>query len=1077
MRNDTCGCCRPPAKPTPVKLDNRPGLSAIAYRVGTFSSFRQAMLQSIAGTPELAALRTRRSDDYAITILELWATVADILTFYQERIANEAFLRTANLRDSVLRLARLLDYQLRPGVAATAYLALTVEKDKQVQIPVGLRVQSVPGQDEKPQKFETLEAITADARLNRLRVLPAPVGVNPLAKGKTEAILTPGPDGLAVAEALAPGDHFLMFSQSAVEELTVREVRVEEDWLILAWSTPIQGTSWSVTSKTFKFTRMFRLFGYNAPPTYMKATEPSPGLIKWELKKLTPWDGTGIPGDDSYGLQSGTELHLDSRYEDLKVGSQLLVSDSGGQKKLVTVKAVDQNQCGLGALSDTVTKLTVDPGVADIKDRRQVLLYELEGPPIRFWGYAYPDEITSPTVYLPGRRIDEETAEIGRAIEDNAYQSGVRIGLKGIEVGRKVLLLDDRQTPVATVITGASLVGAEVTIGPTADDGTTVIELGLDSEHARVVTVSAPIASSLTLTNTTPQLSVTIGSIGPRTVRFASPPTSRANAASQLEAGLKEADPATAFAQARVLVMNNHLVVLPGLAGARAVFAPTIADRTTAAELGLDPEQAQVLTGLVSKALAPFPTLTEASPELSVTIGPVGPRIVTLNHRPSTVSETAELLKAALSVADPAPAFARAHVLVVDDRLLVLPGMVEEETQEYLVLNLQPKASLSLDAQSTVMLGNITLASHGETVEVEVVGDGDASVAFQRFTLKKNPVTFVSSASAGGTQNSLKVLMNDVLWRDVPSLHGRAPTDQVYTTRIADDGTMTIQFGDGNTGARPPSGRGNIVATYRQGVGLAGRVRANTLTTLLDRPVGLKAATNPAPAEGGADPETLDKARQNAPTTVRTFGRAVSLRDFEDLVTVSGEVAKARATWVWNGEAQVVHLTVAGQQGGTFSDDALARIHTSLTDQRDPNHTLFLGNFVRVPIVVVATLRVADTHVATAVEAAARAALLRALSFEALGFGQPLHLSDIYRVLQDVAGVVWVDIDLFHFKNRSSAYLAARGADKNPVQGHLRIYPARPNPVPPPVVLPAEQAWIEVPAQDITILTSGGLPA
>ena len=108
-----CGCCET-AGAAPV-ITNRPGLSAVAYRIGTFGSFRAAMLQAIASEPALRALTDRRSDDTAITVLELWAALADVLTFYQERIANEAFLRTARERDSVLRLARLLDYHPGPG--------------------------------------------------------------------------------------------------------------------------------------------------------------------------------------------------------------------------------------------------------------------------------------------------------------------------------------------------------------------------------------------------------------------------------------------------------------------------------------------------------------------------------------------------------------------------------------------------------------------------------------------------------------------------------------------------------------------------------------------------------------------------------------------------------------------------------------------------------------------------------------------------------------------------------------------------------------------------------------------------
>jgi hypothetical protein len=82
---------------------NRPGLQAIAFRAGTYSSFRLSMLQRIAGMPALSALQTRSDDDYAITLLDMWATIADILTFYQERVANEGylarFLRTSLVDD------------------------------------------------------------------------------------------------------------------------------------------------------------------------------------------------------------------------------------------------------------------------------------------------------------------------------------------------------------------------------------------------------------------------------------------------------------------------------------------------------------------------------------------------------------------------------------------------------------------------------------------------------------------------------------------------------------------------------------------------------------------------------------------------------------------------------------------------------------------------------------------------------------------------------------------------------------------------------------------------------------------
>ena len=78
-------CCEPAVPQVPASLENPSALSALAYRIGTFASFRDAMLLGIAGEAALAGLSTRASDDYAISIIEAWAAIADVLTFYQER--------------------------------------------------------------------------------------------------------------------------------------------------------------------------------------------------------------------------------------------------------------------------------------------------------------------------------------------------------------------------------------------------------------------------------------------------------------------------------------------------------------------------------------------------------------------------------------------------------------------------------------------------------------------------------------------------------------------------------------------------------------------------------------------------------------------------------------------------------------------------------------------------------------------------------------------------------------------------------------------------------------------------------
>lgn len=164
------------------EIRNPPGRSALDYRIGTRESFLARMLDRLAtesppdgpaaGLRPLAGLAGRESDDPGVALLDAWAGVADVLTFYQERIANEGFLRTAVERRSVLELARLAGQELGPGVAASAFLDFTVEDAPgaplTVLVPRGTRVQSIPGQNELPQTFETGSDFTAHAAWNTL---------------------------------------------------------------------------------------------------------------------------------------------------------------------------------------------------------------------------------------------------------------------------------------------------------------------------------------------------------------------------------------------------------------------------------------------------------------------------------------------------------------------------------------------------------------------------------------------------------------------------------------------------------------------------------------------------------------------------------------------------------------------------------------------------------------------------------------------------------------------------------------------------------------------------------------------
>lgn len=172
MSAPSCGCCAAlPTQQPPEALANPPGRDELSYRIGTHGSFLASMIARLTtheladASRPLAALRTRDPADPAIALLDAWALVGDVLAFYQERIANEGYLRTAVERRSLLELGRLVGSQLRPAVAATAHLAFTLTRDPRqdmrVTIPAGTRAQSAPDPGELPQAFETSEALEA----------------------------------------------------------------------------------------------------------------------------------------------------------------------------------------------------------------------------------------------------------------------------------------------------------------------------------------------------------------------------------------------------------------------------------------------------------------------------------------------------------------------------------------------------------------------------------------------------------------------------------------------------------------------------------------------------------------------------------------------------------------------------------------------------------------------------------------------------------------------------------------------------------------------------------------------------
>jgi predicted phage baseplate assembly protein len=309
---------------------------------------------------------------------------------------------------------------------------------------------------------------------------------------------------------------------------------------------------------------------------------------------------------------------------------------------------------------------------------------------------------------------------------------------------------------------------------------------------------------------------------------------------------------------------------------------------------------------------------------------------------------------------------------------------------------------------------NVVRATHGESRE-ETLGSGDGSKTLQQFALKQNPLTYVSAPTPSGVESTLKVFVDDVEWHEAESIFGLQPTARRFVTTRNDAEVTTVIFGNGKQGARLPTGRENVRAKYRQGLGKAGNVAEGKITLLAARPLSVKDVTNPRQASGGADPETRDQARRNAPLAVLALDRLVSTSDYADLARTFGGVGKAFSVRLSNGIREIVHVTIAGAGDVPIAPDSdvLRNLRSALTDFGDPALPVNVAVRELQLLVISAGVRLLPDYVWEKVAPQIRAKLLGTFSFETRELGQDVFLSEVMSAMQSVRGVAYVDVDAF----------------------------------------------------------------
>ena len=859
-----CECCAGVTRLVPAIEINRPGLPALAYRVGTHARFKATMLAEISQKPRLQALGRRTNDDFTVALIDAWSVSLDVLAFYQERILNEAYLRTAVERGSLLELARLIGYELRPGLAAGVLLSFLLDSSpgspREVIVVAGTAAQSIPVKEETPQTFETSEDLLAKPRWNELRPrLTFPQTFDET----TRSFYLKG-----TAANLKNGDPVLLVTGdggTVQTFLRVQTVRLE----------PEKG-------------RTLDTLQINPPP---------------QVQYLSP--GKGFAELTGFEFGEVTDQLLSETYSSTDLQTALLTSGDSIDDMIDVLTSIRQTPPEPPAPGD--------PG-----------LYALRASVAPF-GHNAPLYRSTPREWRP-------TSEGGFIpdAEDAPYPNN----------------WDDFGWPITHT-------SGDVDRG----DGRTIL----------------------------------------------------------------------ADQEVKGLVDDDWVVLLSRSEGARTYQVEDISTESVA-----DFALSGKVTRLVLKA-APGgadPTSHIEHYEIRETAIHTVSQILELAELPiETLDAGTDTIELENIVPDLSPG---KRVILTGQQLGDFEGLIVAEDLElldvgqgaYTILYLAKPIAGSYKRDTVRIHANVAAATHGET-RSEVLGSGDGSQPFQAFALKQNPLTYVSSAlSPTGGASTLEVHVNGLLWKEAPSFYPLGPLDRHYVLRLDDAGKTQIQLGDGVHGARLPTGSENAAAIYRHGLGLPGLVGENRITLLPRKPLGVRSVTNPMASSGAQDPETRDGARENAPFTVRTLDRVVSLTDFEDFARTFSGIGKARADWVWAGSQRLIHVTVAGPDGADVAPEVLVNLIAAIDRARVPFQPARVASFEPLVFALTASLKIDPDYLVDDVLAAADAAVRAAFSFSARKFASRVATSEVIATLERVAGVLAVDLDSLTYEVSSGGNVA-----------------------------------------------------
>ncbi len=1178
-----CGCCAGIEIVTPEPEANRPGLSAIAYRVGMHATFFESMLARLSnlyldvpasdGSSALERiyplrdLTTRELSDPSIALLDAWATVADVLTFYQERIANEGYLLTATERRSILELARLVGYKLRPGVSASVYLAFTVANGFKGTIPAGTRAQSIPGTGELPQFFETSYDLAArdawnslNPRLTRPQVIT--LASNPITN--KPATIDQGTDATTrdtlyfqgISTNLKAGDALLVVSGDGRGEQALRfvqsvDMQADQNRTEIVLQGAAPDTYVATTDVLSALTSALQPFindasaifagsvlagqvatilqglisnaqtyVQNNPTTASGTAVPSmvQALIpqiqtkhdiaaKRQFTRLEPWIAhildvlawlaQQLPSLDAGGTGGGTGggaggtavartvslvpsslANLFGILDQLALPPSLQPANSQRLTRTIAQTFSPQadtaprllaafNPAVAGTLYKSWAGIEMPPSKAEIQAvRAKATLFassyvgqaQLTRPtrakgetaltPAFFTTFQAPTIANAWTGLVPLNSSGKPTGPPTAVALDTTYDQ--------IKPGSWVVI--DR--PDAVDAKGNKVAGKRTNhqvqaVHTQAMDTTTGF-----SAKVTLLTLDPPWLSELTndvkdlaiVLASTPVLRGTVVYAQAEPLDLAEEPLDRDVAGNTIELdglydGLEsgrwiivsgdrtDITDATG-ATTSTGVKGNELVMIAavtqgqGKESCRAITLNAVPFASVYYATAPNDAGDRLVIGapnpglpelLQSLSTIPLPNVPGGNQQICDPVE-LAPGLYANAYIPTLAERNGDFSAFAASYPDPfnnpnlPNPFKGAQIPLGQTDVFAwrITNITSGQDTLHTTLVLANSLAYTYDPTTVTIYGNVAKATHGQTVG-EVLGNGDGSQALQKFALHQSPLTYVSAPTPPGAQSTLVVRVNDIEWHEADNLAALSRKDRRYITTTDDADKTSVIFGNGEHGARLPTGIANVKGVYRYGIGKAGNVKAEQISQLATRPLGAKDVINPLPATGGADRDSRDQARRNAPLAVEALDRLVSVKDYADFTRTFAGIGKASSARLSDGRRLVIHVTIAGADDIPIDrhSDLFQNLVQAIHQNGDPYQPIQVEVRKLELLVISAGVKVLPDYQWESVEPKVRAALLARFGFDQRALGQSAFLSEAVSVMQAVEGVSYVNIQTF----------------------------------------------------------------